>query len=570
MGNCIQKLPHSCGTKKGLQVFVNDKGLIDGYCFACNTAVKNPYGEEKKLGDIDLPPPKSEEEIQEELQEVHGYPTVDIPSRKLRESSLKQFNVKVALSENDGITPICMYFPITKKGKLTGYYAKTLGDRKFTWSIGDVKEGDLFGWEQAKVSGAYKLIITEGLEDAVAAYTINKLYGKEEYMPAIVSLPNGVNSVGKVLSRMSNTITRTFREVILCFDDDEPGHKAVEEAMLILPEAKSVTLPSKDANDCLMKGVGKAAYKAMSFDAQRPKNTRLIFGSDLHERAKQPAQYGELTWPWEKMQNLLKGVRLGETTYIGAGVKMGKSEIAYSLAAHFIKNDKVGVFIAAPEENENELYKAIAGHIVGEDFRNPDTPFNEKEYDKAGKIVSEGGDKLITLDLYQHVGWDTLKADIIAAANHGVKVVMIDPITNLTAGMSASDANTFLTGMARDISAIAKDKNLAVFLFCHLKAPEGNIDKDLRRKKYSQGQYTRMGNCPHERGGDVLSTQFTGSRAMMQACNLMLGLEGNRDDELPEDIRATRWLSILEDRKFGNSDSVRLFRNKYTTQFKEV
>ena len=56
----------------------------------------------------------------------------------------------------------------------------------------------------------------------------------------------------------------------------------------------------------------------------------------------------------------------------------------------------------------------------------------------------------------------------------------------------------------------------------------------------------------------------------MQACNLMLGLEGNKDPELPPEIRNTRWLTILEDREFGNSDSVMIHWNKNTTQFTEV
>jgi twinkle protein len=57
---------------------------------------------------------------------------------------------------------------------------------------------------------------------------------------------------------------------------------------------------------------------------------------------------------------------------------------------------------------------------------------------------------------------------------------------------------------------------------------------------------------------------------MMQACNLMLGIEGNKDPELDEEIRNLRWLSILEDREFGNSDGICLHWNKNTTQFKEV
>lgn len=569
MSQCVDKLPHSCGSRKGLQVFVDEgTGKVDGFCFSCHTYIRHPYGEEKTAGDMELPEAKTAEEIEEELADVSGYPTVDIKSRRLREANLSYFGVKTALSEEDGETPTHTYFPVTKEGKVTGYYVKTLSDPSYQWSIGEVKDGDLFGWEQARRSGAYRLIIVEGREDAVATHRIHEMHGgDEEYMPAIVSLPNGTNSAKRVLSRLAPEIRKLFREIIISFDDDDSGHKAEQEALLILPEAKTVVLPCNDPNECLIKGKAKAAMKAFRFKATTPKNTRLIMGSDLYKRAREPAKFGELTWPWDKFQRLLRGVRLGDTVYIGAGVKMGKSEIGYALASHFISHDKVKVFGAWPEESEDEAFKAVAGHMVGADFRDPEKAFDYEKYDRAGAMI---GDNLITLDLYQHMGWETLKADIISAVSLGCKVVMIDPITNLTAGMQAGEANSFLQGMTRELSAMARDFGFVCFLFCHLKAPEGNIAKDVRRAKYSKGEFHRLGNCPHERGGDVLSNQFVGSRAMMQACNLMLGLEGNRDDELPEDIRATRWLSILEDRKFGNSDSVRLYRNPSTTQFLEA
>lgn len=569
MGVCIDKLPHDCGTRKGLQVFADEEtGKVNGWCFSCGSFVANPYGKEKTIDEVELPEPKTEEEIQRELAEVPGLPVVDLPSRKLRAEDLDKFGIKVALSEEDGKTPTHTYFPITNGGKIAGYYIKTISSPSYQWSIGNVKKGDLFGWERARESGAYRLIIAEGREDAVAIEKLYEKFGDSKYHPAVVSLSNGTNSVDSNLSKHKEEINRIFREVVICFDDDKSGDKAVEKAMLILPKAKVVKLPKKDANECIIKGVQKAAYKALAFDAFKPKNTRLVFGDDLHLAAREPTPYGELTWPYPTLNKLMRGVRYGETIYIGAGVKMGKSELVNDLAAHFITEHSVPVFMAKPEEENKKTYKMIAGKIAGTRFHDPDVPFDEEAYDQAGKVLR--GQKLMMIDLYQHMGWDTLKGDIIAAAHYGAKAIFIDPITNLTSGMDAGEANTKLQEIARDCSSLAKDLQIVIFIFCHLKAPEGNLNKDVRLKKYNSGQYVGLGNCPHERGGDVLSNQFAGSRAMMQSCNLMLGLEGNRDKELPEEIRNQRWLTILEDREFGNSDSVKLFWNKNTTKFKEI
>lgn len=568
MGIPIDKLPHSCGTTKGLQVFADEeKGTINGYCYACSTFVANPYGEPKTIDEVDLPEPKTEEEIQAALLEISSLPFVDVKTRKLRAKYLEEFGTRVSLSEEDGETPTALYHPIYKKGKITGYYVKTLTKPSHQWSVGDVSGGEPFGWHQAKQSGGFKLIICEGREDAIATRAIFDLHGKEEYMPAIIALPNGTNSV-KSLTQIVDEANRMFKEVIFVFDDDPSGKAAIEKAMMIFPKGLSVTLPSKDPNDCHMNGQGKAAYKAMSFQASRPKNTRmLVADKELHMKGREPTPYGELTWPYPTMNKLLRNIRYGETIYLGAGTKMGKSEIVNDIAAHFIKAHAIGVYLAKPEESQLKTYKMICGKMVGKVFHDPDVEFDYDAYDEAGEMVAG---KLHILDSYQHVGWESLKQDITYAAAQGVKAVFIDPITNLTNGMSAADANSKLGEVAQDLAAMAKDLDIVIFIFCHLKAPEGNISKEVRQKKYRDGVYTNLGNCPHEFGGDVLSSQFAGSRSMMRSCNLMLGLEGNKDPELDKNIRNMRWLSILEDREFGNSARIPLYWNDKTTLFKEV
>ncbi len=568
MSVCIEKVKHEACGRNAVQVYANEEsGKVDGFCFYCSTYVANPYGKPRLLEDVKFAPPKTEEEIEESIAEIKGYPFVDVAARRLRAVDLEAFGVRVALSEEDGKTPSAMYFPIYKDGKITGYYGKTLSKPRIQWAIGDVRKAPPFNWHNAKKSGAYRLIITEGLEDAVSVHTIYRLHGKEEFQPAVISLPNGVMSVKSSLAPLAEEIQRTFKEIVLCFDNDEAGQKAVGEAMQIFPMAKTVTLPYKDANDCILQGAKKAAFKALSYQAQVPKNTRLISGNDLHIPAREPTPWGELTWPFPTMNKLLRNIRYGETIYIGAGVKMGKSELLDQIAAHFIKEHEVPVLLIKPEEENKKSYKKLANKIAGTVFTDPSVEFDYKAYDKAGEVLK---DKVWLIDLYQHISWETLKKDIVSAAALGVKAVFIDPITNLTNGMSAGDANSKLQEIAQGLSSIALDMNIVIFIFCHLKEPEGNITRDVRRKKYASGEFVGLGNCPHERGGDVLSSQFAGSRGMMRSCNLMLGLEGNKDPELPLDKRSLRWLSILEDREFGNSGKICLHYNTTTTQYREA
>lgn len=229
-----------------------------------------------------------------------------------------------------------------------------------------------------------------------------------------------------------------------------------------------------------------------------------------------------------------------------------------------MRNDNVPVFMADIEEQAVMTYKLLANQLTGKIFHDPNIEFDEEAYDEAGKLLK---DKLYLLDLYQFVGWDNLKQDIKAAVGEGCKVVAIDPVTCLTDGISPSEANTLLQEFSSDLSSMAKDLNFFAIMFCHLKAPEGMISEEKRERYYGKGQYTDLGPIDHEWGGSVYSSQFTGSRAMQRRCHLMMGLQGNKDPDLPEDIRNTRWLSILEDRRWGNSGKYQLFYNKNTGLF---
>ena len=567
MSQCVAKLPHSCGTKSGLQVFANEDGSVSGYCFKCSEFVANPYGEPKKASDLPKPKVKTQEEIDTEIAEIEGYQTVDIVKKKLRKDTLNYYGVKVGLSEQDGKTPTTLFYPYYKNGRKCGYKIKVLEGKRF-WSLGDLKGADLFGWNQALESGARRLIITEGEDDAISLRRVIELYSKKEFIDytAVVSLPSGVKSAKETLSRFKKEIER-FDEVTLCFDMDEPGQAAVKECSIAFPKFTTMNLPSKDANQCVIDGRAKALYNCL-FKTKKAKNSRLISANERFQSAKEPPKFGELTWPWKHIDDITRGIRYGETIYIGAGVKQGKSEVLNALVAHFLQYHKVNVLAAKPEEDADHTVKLVAGKLVGKVFHDPKVEFDEDEFDRACEFMD---DKLYMVDLYQHIGWESLKEDIrYAATELDVKAVFIDPITNLTAGINSGEANTLLEEISVELSSMAKDLNIVIFIFCHLKAHEGNISKEKREKYYRDHKFIGLGNCPHEMGGDTYSNQFAGSRSMMRSCHMMIGLEGNRDPEIPDEAGNTRHLKILEDRTFGARGVFPLYWNRKTSLFKEM
>jgi twinkle protein len=546
----MEKLPHSCGSSDGLQVFINDDDSVSGYCFACGVYLDNPYGEARQGKDLPkLKVEKSDEEFNREMEEISSLNTYDLPSRKLRKDALEYYGVRVGLSEVDGKTPAITFFPYTKDGKLVSYKARVLS-RKSMWNVGRVAERDLFGWEQAKASGAKRLIITEGEFDAIAMYKILSIFTEEKYKdftPAVVSITNGATGAAKELAKHLSAIRRHFKEVCLCFDGDDAGRRAVDDCLKILPNAQVITLPAKDANECLLVGKGREAFKAITFKATQAKSTRLVLGSELRELAKVRPEMG-LSWPWEGFTKATRGIRRGETYYFGAGVKMGKSELVNTIGVHLHKEHNLPVLYCKPEEDKAKTYQMLVGKAAGRIFHDPDIEFDEEAFDRYEPLI---GDKAIIVDNYQFVNWDGLRDDIrYACKAEGVHDIIIDPVTCFTNGMSASDTNEFLVGWAAELAAMAKDLQFTSYIFCHLKAPDSGP--------------------PHERGGEVLSTQFTGSRAMMRSCHMMVGLEGNKDPELPENERNIRKLKILEDRNLGATGIIRLYWDNRTGMFNEM
>lgn len=551
MSTCVEKLPHrtdKCDSADALQVYLNDDGRYTGYCWACGEYVHSPYEDKPK----DYKPvviKKSKAQIQQEIQDVSGFVCVDLLDRKLRRDSLDYFGIRIGVSEMDGATPISHYYPYYVNGELVGYKARLI-ENKQMWSIGDVKNVDLFGWEQAVKAGGKKLFVTEGELDAVALWQIlrDKQQGGKwaDLYPAVVSIPHGAASAARDLSHVLAKIKASFKEVVFVFDMDKAGQLAVEQCMHIIPDATAVTLPAKDANACLIEGRSLACANAVLFNSHKPKNTRLVMGSAVVEDARKPAEWG-FSYPFKQLTDITRGQRFGEITYWGSGVKMGKSELLNALVSHNIVEHDWPCFVAKTEESNIRTLQGVVGKVANRIFHDPKIEFDYEAFDKAVPVVQ---DKLIMLNLYQELSWEVLKGDIKAAVLAGAKAVYIDPITTFTNGINSADANTLLQKICQELAQMAADLQFVGNLMCHLKSPETGT--------------------PHERGGEVQSYQFAGSRAMMRSAHCMIGLEGNKDPSLPEMDRNVRTLVCLENRNTGQTGKIPLFYDGKTGAFNEI
>lgn len=529
----------------------------------------------------------------ENLEEVLKYPCEAIEDRGITKKTAEKFGVRTKYSSKDGITAEAYYFPYYMEGELVGFKKRDITKPKqqkghFT-SVGfQSVKCDLFGTDVCNKTGGKKIWVTEGEFDALIVWqTLKAMYPQGN--PNVVSISNGTASaVQNIGQKINLKHLKKFSEVILSFDNDSAtpsekaegimkGKEATAAVYGLLPDIKVVSLP-EDKDPCeTWKDLGEKEFYWSLMKPIQYTPEGFVKYEDIREKAIELPTLGK-PWPWPSLTKTTLGRRVGEGYYFGAGVKMGKSVIVDTLTEHITTNDinKLGnsqkVALFKFEEQPDETLKKVSGKFFRKNFSDPekvvfiDTKGNEVDiwgnpipetlrktfftHQELINAVDATGDKLVMYNNYGRCNWDELKG----AIRHAVLVehiedIFIDPITRLTAGMSSAEANTELERFADEISKMSQDLGFTYYCFCHLKSPDKGPS--------------------HEFGGKIMSSQFRGSRAMMQACHYMFGLEGNKDPEQPEKVRNTRHFLVLDDRKFGRTAKIPLFYDVDTGVFDE-
>ena len=199
------------------------------------------------------------------------------------------------------------------------------------------------------------------------------------------------------------------------------------------------------------------------------------------------------------------------------------------------------------EEDVGMTVKALAGKVDGVQYHKPDAVYDDAQLEAT---ISSFEDRV---KLYDHFGvrdWEDVKAAIrYMVVSEGIQDIFLDPLTALVSHVSSTEANDLLNTIMGELSGLTHELDFTCYYFCHLNTPTNGP--------------------PHERGGKVLEQQFTGSRAQMRYSQYIFGLEGNKDPELDEVERNTRYLTVLKDRYFGNTTRFPIFFNRHTGSFKE-
>jgi twinkle protein len=464
-----------CGSSNGMQVY--EEG--DGFCFVCNnfftpeqveTRPRSAKGISIKKSPSLTKPKTYEPEEQEgfkkqaSLDDISTYPIRGFRERCISKEVTEFFGVRCSYDTAGEIDT--HYYPYGE-----GYNIRGVIDKSFRRQGTFTK---LFGQDKFQAGGK-RVIITEGEPDAMSvAYASSKKYNKKIY--PVVTMGSASNL--KMLIEQRDWL-RSFDEIVIWFDGDEPGQDAAAKAVKILGLDKCKVAKSdlKDANQILVeKGWEKVLLPV--FDAARVIPAGIIGKEALREQLIAYNEMTSLPYPpcMAGVNKKLKGKRLGEITLLISGTGSGKSTLQREDMLYTLEQTPpdVKIGIVSLEESPAETARKLSGmHLM----RNP------AEEDISMKEILEGFDAVFDSDrilLMDHQGSinDTSIIDKLEyMCLMGCQYIYIDHITILVSeGIEKLTGNEAQDKIMNELLKLVKRYPVWIGLISHLRKTQSGTE----------------------------------------------------------------------------------------------
>lgn len=328
--------------------------------------------------------------------------------RKIKEEILRKFKVT---SNNKRIA-----FPYYRNGEIVN--VKYRGKGKGNWKEFSQEKQcrpTLYGADLVDTTKEV-IIITEGELDTLALTQ----YGYDN----VVSVPGGASNDKWIEEEWE--FLESFKIIYLVMDNDEAGHEALRSfaRRLGIWRCKGVSLPLKDANECLTKDVSLKDVQAAFTGAQDFKHDKLervsSYENEIISIIENPALSHGTPTGLSDLDGLLKGWRGGEVTlwtgYNGSGKSTMLGQMMINLA-----NRKITSCIASMELPPKRYLRwqvlQITGNNEVKDARQAIKWLNNYQFVANYQDTVDGKD---LLDVFHY-----------AARKYGVKHFVIDSLMKI-------------------------------------------------------------------------------------------------------------------------------------------
>ena len=400
----------------------------------------------------------------------------------------------------------------------------------------------LFG-QQAWSEGGKYITITEGEADALA---VAEMF---DCKFPVVSLKTGASGAVKDIKENLDWL-ETFDNIVICFDNDEPGQKASKEVLdLFTPnKAKNVVLSMKDAGDMLKSGkIREFTQEWWNAKSYRPDG--IVTSSDTWDLLIAQDNITSIEYPWKGLNDFTKGFRRRELVTITSGSGMGKSQMTRELTHYLLRNTEDRIGILALEE---DIPKTTLG-IMSVEANKPlhlDPNITHEEQRKYWEATM-GDDRFVMLDHWGSTQEDNLLGRIrYMAKGLDCKWIILDHLSIVVSDQENPDERKAIDSIMTKLRSLVQETGVGLFLVSHLKRPQG-----------TKG---------HEEGQQVSLADLRGSASIAQLSDMVIGLERNQQHEGPE-IRNTTTVRVLKNRFVGmTGPATYLYYDKDTGRLSET
>lgn len=399
-------------------------------------------------------------------------------------------------------------------------------DKTFS-TRGNHGKGLLYGKHLWRDKGR-RIVITEGEIDAMS---VSQAFNNKW---PVVSIPNGSNGAAAAITANLEWL-QGYEEVVLLFDQDEPGRAATQEcAILFEPgKCKIAYLPVKDASDMLKAGKITELVDAI-FGAKEFRPDGIINGTDMADTILLDDSSSGYPFPWTTLNTMTEGYRDGEVVMWTAGSGVGKSAVVREVEFDALMKGHV-LGILRLEENTKRAGRGLMGLAINQPaykksvWNGLDAAKRKHAYD-----LTLGTGRVFLYDHFGSSNIDNLVGRIrFMGKGLRCKVVVLDHISIVVSGEEDGDERRLIDNLMTKLKSVAMECNIVLHVISHLKRPTG--DKG------------------HEEGARVSLSQLRGSHAIAQLSDTVIGLERNGQDENHKNITTIRILKCRETGETGEA-----------------
>ena len=399
------------------------------------------------------------------VDQINGYSSYPISSRGISKEVVDHFNIKMSVTPEG--KPASHYYPYTKAGKVVAYKERKLPKLGF-YTHGDFKSTELFG--QSVSTGGKTLVITEGELDACAVGEAYMSHYKRMF--PVVSIPSATGT--RSLLDQREWITK-FESVVLLFDNDEAGQKAVEVAAKIIGagRVKIGTLQEKDPCDELVKHGANSLLQAV-WSARTWSPAGIVVGEQIWDQFKDRQSTESIPYPdcLAGLNTKLKGIRHGEITLFTSGTGSGKSTVIKEIILDLLNKTEDKIGLISLEESVGDTAEKFISMALKRSINDPPPATEEELRDGFEQVFAD--ERLILLDHQGSVGDSSLIDKIEYMALMGCKYLVLDHITiAVSEGSEGLSGNEAVDKVMSDLLKIVKKHNVWLGLISHLRKAMG-------------------------------------------------------------------------------------------------